>query len=80
MPRDDDIKEVRASEERRGRRPIDIEEKRRSLILRKKLREALRAKNEEQFREMLVNDLGQLPGTPVYEQSLKAWKTYHDEE
>ncbi len=50
MPRDDDIKEVRASEERRGKRPIDIEEKRLSLILRKKLREALRAKHEEQCR------------------------------
>jgi|HubBroStandDraft_6_1064221.scaffolds.fasta_scaffold05352_6 hypothetical protein len=80
MPKDDDIKEVRASEERRGKRPIDIEEKRRSLVLRRKIREALHAKNEEQFREMLINDLGQLPGTPVYEHSLKAWKAYHDEE
>jgi len=76
----DDINEVRREEERRGKRPIDTAEKRRQLIIRKKFLEALRSRNEEQFREMLIHDLGQAPGSPEYIRSLKAWRAYHGEE
>ena len=79
MPEHDDIDEVRAEEERRGKRPTDIAEKKRKLLLRKKFREAIQSGNEEQFRQMLINDLGQLPGSPAYDASLRAWKAYHGE-
>lgn len=79
MPKEDDIKDARSEDERRGKRPIDIAEKRRALLIRKKFREALKSGNEEQFREMLVNDLGQQPGSAAYARSLKAWKEYRGE-
>jgi hypothetical protein len=79
MPKDDDIEDVRSEEERRGKRPVDIAEKSRAHLLRKKFHEAIRSGNEEQFRQMLIQDLGQLPGSPAYIDSLKAWKTYHGE-
>ncbi len=79
MPEHDDIDEVRAEEERRGKKPIDLAEKKRKLLLRKKFREAIQSGNEEQFRQMLIDDLGQAPGSPEHEASLKAWKAYHGE-
>lgn len=77
MSEGDDIQAVRSEEERRGKRPVDIAERRRKLLIRKKFREAIKSGNEEQFREMLIHDLGQIPGTPAYLRSLKAWKAYH---
>lgn len=77
MSKDDDIKSVRTEEERRGKRPIDIAQKRRSLLIRKKFYEVLRSGNEEQFDEMLIHDLGQIPGSPAYIQSWKEWRNYH---
>lgn len=73
----DDISDVRIEEQRRGKRPVDIAAKRRALMLRKKFMEALVAGNDEQFREMLIHDLGQIPGTPEYVQSWKLWNEYH---
>jgi len=80
MPPDDDINDVRLEEERRGKRPIDLAERRRAFLIRKKFKEAVESRNEEQFREMLIHELGQIPGTPAYARSLKAWKAYHGEE
>ncbi len=79
MPEHDDIDEVRTEEERRGKRPIDLAEKKRKALLRRKFGEAIQSGNEDQFRQMLINDLGQLPGSPEYEASWRAWKAYHGE-
>jgi ribosomal protein S7 len=77
MPQDDDdIREVRSQEERRGKRPIDIAAQRRKQILLRKFREALQSQNEETFREAIINELGQLPGTVEYETSMKIWREF----
>jgi ribosomal protein S7 len=73
---DDDIKEVRRTEERRGKRPIDISEQRRRQILGRKFKEALQSQNEEIFKEAIINELGQLPGTSEYANSMKIWREF----
>lgn len=74
---EDEIQDVRAEEGRRGRRPIDfLAQKRRSRIL-KKFREALQSDDIEKFKEAIIRDLGQQPGTHEYEQSLKIWDEFH---
>ena len=75
----DDIEEVRTAETRRSKRPIDSAEKRRKLILKRKFLEALESNDWQQFREMLIHDLGQTPGTQAYTRSVWAWKDYHGE-
>lgn len=77
MSKGDEIQEIRDEEQRRGKRPIDIAARRRRLILRKKLAEALRAGNEDRFREALIRDLGQTPESPEFERSMRAWRAYH---
>jgi hypothetical protein len=77
MSKDDEIQEVRGEEQRRSKRPIDIAARRRRLILRKKLAEALRAGDEHQLRAILIRDLGQTPGSPEFENSIRAWRDYH---
>ena len=80
MSKERDIQEVRIQDERRGKKPIDIEQKRRSLLLRKKFKEVLRSGSETQFEEFLVNDLGQLPGSREYKLSWQLWKSFHRHE
>jgi len=74
---DDEIQEVRAEDERRGKRPIDIAARRRRLVLQRKFKEALEANDVELFKEAIVNDLGWMPGTPDYERALKTWYAHH---
>jgi hypothetical protein len=65
MPDNQEISEVRAQEEQRGKnRPQNISELRRRMILRKKFKEALEKNDEAGFIEAIVNGLGQLPGIP----------------
>jgi hypothetical protein len=74
MPYDEDeIDEARRREERRGKRPIDIAAQRRRGIVKRKLAEAVKNSDVELFKEMLINDLGWMPGTPEHEQALKLW-------
>ena len=77
MSKDDEIHEVRDEEQRRGKRPIDIAARRRRLLLRKKFLEALQSANEDQFREALIRDLGQTPGSSEFANSMRAWREYH---
>ena len=77
MSKDDDLKEVRAAEGQRGRRPIDIEAHRLRLRLLKVFREALKLNDEELFKETIIHELGQLPGSPDYQHSLQAWRSLH---
>lgn len=73
---DEDIKDVRTEEGRRGKRPIDIGELRRRRELERKMREFLENGDRDAFVDAIVNALGQLPGTPAYENSMKAWNRY----
>lgn len=77
MSDDQEIKDVRDDELRRGERhPASVSEMRRRAVLRKKFREALQNDNEAGFIDAIVNDLGQLPGSPEYENSLKIWREF----
>lgn len=77
--KEDDIQEVRAQESRRGQRPIDISELRRRRELERKLQDFLQNGDREAFIDAIVNDLGQQPGTPAYENSMKIWNRYRGE-
>lgn len=77
MSKDDEIREIHDEEQRRGKRPIDIAARRRRLILRKKFFDAIQLGDEDKFREALIRDLGQLPGSPEFESSMRAWRAYH---
>lgn len=46
-------------------------------ILLKKFKEALESNDMELFEEAIIHDLGQLPGTPEYRDSLKIWHARH---
>ncbi|HEX4002107.1 MAG TPA: hypothetical protein VHX36_05625 [Candidatus Acidoferrales bacterium] len=74
---EDEIDEARRAEERRGKRPIDIAERRRALVLLRKFQEALRGNDVELFKEAIINDLGWMPGTPEYDRALNAWYQQH---
>jgi hypothetical protein len=74
---DDEIQEVRAGDERRGKRPIDIAARRRRLVLQRKFKEALESNDVELFKEAIISDLGWMPGTPEYECALKTWYSHH---
>ena len=78
MSKADDIEAVRREEEGRGRkRPGDPAAQRRKRILLQKFREALESNDEEQFKDAIIHVLGQLPGTPEYARSMKAWRDFH---
>jgi hypothetical protein len=70
---EEEIDEARRGEERRGKRPVDISARKRRLFLKQRLAEAMRSSDVELFKEMLINDLGWMPGTTEYEQALKLW-------
>jgi hypothetical protein len=80
MSQPDDIHDVRKEEERRSKRPVDAEQKKRIALLRRKFYEALRCGNKQQFDQLLIYDLGQKPGSPEYIRSWDAWKQYHGDE
>ena len=79
MPDDKDIEDVRLGEQRRSKRPIDIDALRRRFILQKKFKEALECDDIEKFKEAIISDLGQLPGSEAYENSLGIWNEMHSE-
>jgi len=74
---DPEIRDVMEGEKRRGRRPRDIAAERRRIALLKKFREALESGDEERFKQALIGELGQLPGSPEYARSLKIWRDFH---
>jgi hypothetical protein len=77
MSDDQEIKDVRDQELQRGKRqPASISEMRRRAVLRKKFKEALQSDNEGAFIDAIVNDLGQLPGSAEYANSLKIWRGF----
>jgi hypothetical protein len=77
MGSEDDLRDVIAAEKRRGRRPVDLEAQRLRLRLLKAFREALKMDDEALFTEAIIHELGQLPGSPEFRQSLSAWRSLH---
>ena len=73
----EEIQNHRKEQEARGRRPIDVSAKKRRMILLKKFKEALEHNDVEEFKEAIIHDLGQLPGTPEYRNSPKIWYRHH---
>lgn len=74
--RGDQIEEIRKAEERRGRRPIDREEKKRRERVLRAFREALLKNDRTLFEEIIVRDLGFEPGSPEYENAWREWKKH----
>ena len=74
---EDEIDDVRKEEQSRGKRPVDISARKRRFALLRKFKEALESNDVELFKEALIHDLGQLPGTPEYNESLKIWHSRH---
>lgn len=72
-----EIDEVRTEQERRSKRPIDLVAQKRRVMLLRKFREALQSDDIEKFKEAIIRDLGQQPGTPEYERSLRIWHEFH---
>ncbi len=59
---------------RRGRRPIDIEARRRHNRLRKAVEETLREHDEETFKELIIHEIGLILGSPEYDRAFKEWR------
>ena len=74
---EDQIREVRETEARRGKRPVDAAARKRRAILQRKFKEALESNDVELFKEALISDLGQQPDTPEFRNSLKIWRDFH---
>jgi hypothetical protein len=76
MTENNDVRELREQEQAHtpsAKYRLSRKEKARLLAgFRRALEECDQAVFEEAIRE-----LGQLPGTPEYERSLKAWKSFH---
>lgn len=72
---DDDLEDVRREEGHRGRRPVDIAARRRHLKLLNGFRITLQNGDEETFKELLIHEIGLLPGTQEYKDALKKWRS-----
>jgi len=74
---DQEIKDVRDEELQRDKRqPVSISGMRRRAVLRRKFKEVLQGDDEVAFIDAIVNDLGQLPGSAEYANSLKLWREF----
>jgi hypothetical protein len=71
---DEKIREVREEEERRGRRPVDLQERKKRERVLRGFREALLKNDRALFKEIIVHDLGYEPGSPEYENAWREWK------
>ena len=72
-----ELDDVIREETRRGRRPIDIEERRRQAQLKRELRMYLRIATEQEFREAM-RALGLGDGSRQLEQALMIWRTFRE--
>ena len=67
-----DLEDVMRAESRRGKRPIDIEERRRRTQLQRDFRTLLEEGSKEDFVKA-IRALGLRDGSPEFEQSLSIW-------
>jgi hypothetical protein len=74
---DESIRETREAESRRGKRPVDLAERKRRAEFRRKFKQILESNDVELFKEALINDLGQQQDTPEFQNSMKIWRDFH---
>jgi hypothetical protein len=72
-----ELDDVIREETRRGRRPVDIEERRRQEQIKRELRMYLRIATEEEFRDAM-RALGLPDGSPQLDQALEIWRTFRE--
>ena len=72
-----ELDDVIREETRRGRRPIDIEERRRQAQLKRELRMYLRIATEQEFLEAM-RALGLRDGSRQLDQALTIWRTFRE--
>jgi hypothetical protein len=77
---ENDISKIREEETGRGRRPRHSEEKNKAGRLRSLVINAIRRGNRGLFQQILIDDLGEKPGSPEYEDSMKKFDDYQREE
>ena len=71
-----EIADVMQQESRRGKRPIDIEERRKRATLEEDFRKYLRCPNEGEFRAAMRDELGVMDGSEKMEQAVQIWRTF----
>ena len=76
MSDENDISKVREGEEERGRRPRHSKERDKARRIKSLLINAIRRGNRGFFQQVLINDLGQKPGSAEYESSMKKFDDY----
>jgi hypothetical protein len=75
--RDEEISKVREEEARRGKRPIDIAERRRHLKLLESYKILLEdCANEREFSDRIIADFGLVYGTPQYVAALEVYRAF----
>ena len=70
---EDDLHDLMASEGRRGRRPVDVEARKKGQRLRKDLGRVLRLGDEQAFLKIL-REAGLKDGTPEFARALKVFR------
>jgi hypothetical protein len=77
MRNDSEIGDVIQQETRRGKRPIDIEERCRRKALQRDFLMHLRLPTEEEFREAM-RALGVRDGSQKMNEALQVWRTFRE--
>ncbi len=67
-----DLEDIMRSETRRGKRPMDIEERRRRAELQRDFKFLLESASKEEFVKA-IHALGLRDGSPQFEQALSIW-------
>ena len=75
--KESEISDVIKQETRRGKRPIDIEERRRLAAVKQDIRKWLRLGTEDQFREAM-RVLGFRDSSEVMEYLVQAWRDFRE--
>ncbi|MGH9743180.1 MAG: hypothetical protein ACRD51_12625 [Candidatus Acidiferrum sp.] len=75
MPDDEELKDLIAEEKQRGRkRPINIAARQRRMKLLNGFRITLKSGDESAFVQLLIDEIGLLPGTKEYNEALRKWR------
>jgi hypothetical protein len=75
VTKDQDLENVRKEEGRRGRRPIDLDERRKALKRLEEMRKLLMLGTEEEFREAM-RVFGIRERSKEFEAALAAWREF----
>ena len=70
-----DLEDVMREEKSRGRRPIDLQARRKRVEKLKDFRDLLSLATEDEFRKAM-HDLGLTDGSPRFLEALRIWRGY----